>query len=114
MLPPIAIGVTWKAPTHGWLKLNIDEPFVEDPKKVWTRAISKDHDGGWIDSPYHISLTISVEVKLWQLRDGFQVAKSINVGYLESKVDATSVINFMSNKNDINDSFCWASTLCIR
>lgn len=83
--------------------MNTNGSAIGNPGRVGASALIRDHDYIWVRGCYRfIPKANNTVVELWTLRNGLTLAMDLNLSYLETEVDATAIINFLSNLSNVN------------
>ena len=90
------LHIGWKPPPFRFHKLNTDGFAKGNPGLASAGSVIRDHRGSWIGSCNRaIGHTHSVAAKLWGLRDGLPIARSLNIKILLIKTDAQAAVNII-------------------
>ena len=90
------LHIGWKPPPFRFHKLNTDGFAKGNPGLASAGSVIRDHRGSWIGSFNRaIGHTHSLAAKLWGLRDGLSIARSLNIKKLLIKTDAQAAVNII-------------------
>ena len=95
-----AISVGWNPTPIGFFKLNTDGSARSDLGMAGVGGLTRDHKGSWIGGfSRNIGFTHSLAAELWGLRDGFTLAKNLNIKKIHIELDAKVVTDFVTAQN---------------
>lgn len=91
--------IGWTPPQIGWIKLNTNGLPKGNPGVARSGDILRDSQGNWLKGyAQNLSNTTNSAAKLWGLRDGLFIAKSLGVKKLEIETN-TSLVSALTNQN---------------
>jgi hypothetical protein len=86
--------IKWLMPSVGWCKLNSDGSYLGNPGAAGSGGLIRDCHGRWIKGySRSVGRASSVLAELWGVRDGLQLAISLNIDCLEVELDAELLIH---------------------
>ena len=82
-------NICWEKPPEGWMKLNTDGSAIGNPGPTGCGGVIRDKNGHWIAGfSRRIRVATSFTAELWGLRDGLNMACSLNIPSLIVELDA--------------------------
>lgn len=96
-VPKQATWVKWQKPPFGWYVLNTDGAVKHETGLASAGGLIRDSNGVWISGfAMKVGITDSLSAELWGLREGLRLAKSLNLSNIVVQLDASVVVNFLT------------------
>lgn len=93
----------WSPPPEGWVRLNTNSAAVGNPGNAGAGGALRDSEGRRIVSfSRFLGTTTSVAAKLWAVRDGLGLARSMGIRNVEIELGAQPVLDLIRGPWDVN------------